>query len=138
MDAKRRLVVLIVEDHPGVLDSLERLVERWPNVDILSADGSLAALKWIGLAPCIDLLLSDVCLPGEMTGVDIAAFAVITHPGIAVVLLSADAKSEIKGLVERYAFVRKPFGGDQLTAHIDKAFLGLRPMSELVFNAARA
>jgi len=124
------LVVLIVEDHPGVRDSVERLVEQWPNVDILSAENFFSAAIWINAVDHLDIILSDVVLPGEMTGVDVADVAVATHPNVAVVLFSADHISEIKGMRETYGFIRKPFGIEQLTMHIDKAFLRLRSVAE--------
>ena len=122
----RRLTVLIVEDHPGVRDTLERMVETWPDVDILSAASFLSAAVLIHSAQRIDLLLCDVCLPGEMTGVDIAEVALTTHQDIAVVMMSADAQSDVARMQQRYSFIRKPFGLDQLIEHMDNAFVRLR------------
>jgi len=42
-----RLVVLIVEDHPAVLDSLKLFVESFPDVEILSANSFTSAVAWI-------------------------------------------------------------------------------------------
>ena len=39
----KNLTVLIVEDHPGVRDSIERMVEQWPDVDIHSAENFVSA-----------------------------------------------------------------------------------------------
>ncbi|MBB6249000.1 response regulator [Rhodanobacter sp. A1T4] len=121
-----QLVVLIVEDHPVVLDSLKFFVESFPNVQILSADSFVSAAVWINATKRIDLLLCDVLLPGAMDGIDVAEAAVNTHSDIAVVLLSADPMDEIKGLTDRYSFLQKPFGRDAITQHIDSAFLRLR------------
>jgi len=121
-----QLVVLIVEDHPAVLDSLKLFVESFPDVQILSADSFVSAAVWINATKRIDLLLCDVLLPGAMDGIDIAEVAVNTHSNIAVVLLSADPMDEIKGLTDRYSFLQKPFGREAITQHIDSAFLRLR------------
>jgi DNA-binding NtrC family response regulator len=123
------LVILIVEDH-SVRESLEQLVERRPNVDVISADNFFSAAIWINAVPRIDLLLCDFLLPGQMTGVDVADVAVLSHPAIAVVIISSDARSEIAGMRDTYAFIRKPFVGQQLSAHIDKAFLKLHPLTK--------
>jgi DNA-binding NarL/FixJ family response regulator len=120
------LVVLIVEDHPAVLDSLKLFVESFPDVHILSADNFLSAAVWINAAKRIDLLLCDVLLPGAMDGIDVAEIAVNAHPDVAVVLLSADPMDEIEGLTYRYSFAQKPFGREAMTQHIDSAFLRLR------------
>jgi len=121
-----RLVVLIVEDHPAVLDSLKLFVESFEDVQIYSADSFSAAVVCIDATAQIDLLLCDVLLPGMMNGLDVAEAAVNAHPNIAVVLLSADPPDEIPRLTGRYSFLRKPFGRDAITEHIDKAFLRLR------------
>jgi len=52
-----QLVVLIVEDHPAVLDSLKLFVESFPDVQILSADSFVSAAVWINATKRIDLLL---------------------------------------------------------------------------------
>jgi len=121
-----RLVVLIVEDHPAVLDSLKLFVESLPEVHILAADSFLSAAVWINATKRIDLLLCDVLLPGAMDGIDVAEVAVNTHPDVAVVLLSADPMDQINGLTDRYSFAQKPFGCEAITQHIDSAFLRLR------------
>lgn len=121
-----RLVVLIVEDHPGVMDSMERMIETWPSVDVLSASGFLDAAAWINRATRIDLLLCDVRLPGGMDGITVADLAVDAHPHVAVLLFSADAKSEIKGLRNRYSFLRKPFSRKDIIEHVDNAFMKLQ------------
>lgn len=122
----QRLTVLIVEDHPGVRDTLERMVETWANVDILSANTFLSAAVLIHSAQRLDLLICDVCLPGEMSGVDVAEVATATHLDVAVVMISADAKRDIGRLKNRYAFIRKPFGRNELIEHMDSAFVRLR------------
>lgn len=119
------LVVLIVEDHPGIMDSMERMIETWPNVDILSASGFLDAATWIHRASRIDLLMCDVRLPGGMDGVSVAELAVFTHPLIAILLFSADAASDIEGLTGRYGFIRKPFSRSDIVEHVDNAFMKL-------------
>ncbi|MBB5357549.1 DNA-binding NtrC family response regulator [Rhodanobacter sp. ANJX3] len=131
-----KLCVLIVEDHPAVRDSIEWVVEQWPDVEILSAENFISAAIWINTTPRIDLLLADVNLPGQMGGVEIAELALLTYPSIAIVLFSADDVSEIEGMHPAYEFVRKPFGVEQLTRHIDNAFLKLQADSELALSKA--
>ena len=129
----RRLTVLIVEDHSGVRDTLERMVESWPNVDVLSANSFLSAAVLIRSVQRLDLLICDVCLPGEMTGIDVAEVAIATHHDLAIVIISADAHEDIDRMKRRYAFIRKPFGRDDLIEHMDSAFARLKmPYTQLV------
>lgn len=115
------LVVLIVEDHPEASASLKLMVEHRPGITVLSANGFLAAAIWINSAARVDLLLSEVLLTGEMSGVDIAELAVKTHALCAVVLFAAAAASSIEGLCDRYSFMRRPFKTSEVTDHVDKA-----------------
>ena len=124
------LAILIVEDHPGVLDSIERMVEQWPHVDVFSAEGFIAAAVRINATERLDLLLSDIYFPGEMNGVDVADLAVKTHPEVAVVLFSADRRAEIPGMRDNYEFMQKPFDREQLMVHIDNAFSKLHASAE--------
>lgn len=110
---------------------MERMIETWPNVDVLSAKGFLDAAAWIHRATRIDLLMCDVRLPGGMGGVTVAKLAVDKHPQIAVLLFSADAKSDIEGLTDRYSFIRKPFSRDEIVEHVDRAFVNLRTNTHL-------
>jgi CheY-like chemotaxis protein len=129
---EKRFFVLVVEDDSDVLDALKLYVESFSNASLLSANGYLAAATWLNGMERIDLILCDVILRGEMDGIDVAELAVKMHPDIAVVLFSADPKSSIERLSDRYSFVRKPFGREEITQHIDKAFLRLRPLDERV------
>lgn len=122
----RRLTVLIVEDHAGVRDTLERMVETWPNVAVLSANTFLSAAVLIRSAQRLDLLICDVCLPGEMNGIDVAEVGTSMHQDLAVVMISADAQEDIERMKPRYAFIRKPFGRDDLIEHMDSAFTRLK------------
>lgn len=119
----QKLVVLIVEDHPGVREALERIIESWANVDLISCDGFLSAAEWINKTPRIDLLLCDVCLPGGMTGTDLAEIVVQIHPLAAVVMTSADPRSSVPRFTDRYGFIRKPYGRDELFEVVDSALI---------------
>lgn len=118
---RNNLVVLIVENHPEVSDSLKLLVEDRPGVTVLSANGFLASAIWINSAQRIDLLLCEMHLTGEMDGVDVAQLAVKTHPACTVVLFSTAAASTIEGLSDRYSFIRRPFKQTDVTDHVDRA-----------------
>jgi len=130
VNMKPSFYVLVVEDNPDVLDSLTLFVDALADAKIFTASGFLDAAAIIKEQPRIDLILCDVVFREEMNGIDVAELAVKLHPNVAVVLFSAEQKSDVEGLYGRYSFVRKPFGRDELNRHIDKAFLRLRPVDE--------
>ncbi len=117
------LQVMIVEDHPGVLASMEVMIESWQKVEITSVGDFMAATTWIKKLDRIDLLLCDVCLPSDMDGPDVAKLALAVYPMVAIVLFSADPRSDIQGMSDRYSFLQKPFGRDELLRQIDDAFI---------------
>lgn len=122
---KTQLVVLLVEDDHNVLDSLRLFVESLSNVEIWTAFDFSQATIVLMAQPRIDLLLCDVVLRGNLTGIDVACAAVDVHPQVAVVMFSAEEKINVLGLTDRYSFVRKPFGVQTITQQIDEAFARL-------------
>lgn len=124
-----KFVVLVVEDHPGIKDALNGMVESWSNVALLSCDSFSSAVSWLASAPHLDLLISDVrLLPGESTGVDLAAIAVKMFPHLAVVIISGYPTSAVTGFTDRYTFLRKPFTQQDLEDHIESSFGGFKAL----------
>ena len=77
-------------------------------IDFGSAD---EALEVIGDATKFDLLLSDIGLPGQMNGHELAGCAASARPGLKIVLMSAHADWALNGgVTDRNvsAFIRKP------------------------------
>src|SRR5574337_582062 len=67
------------------------------------------------------VLIVDVILAGSTTGIELCERAIERHPGIAIVVITAD--NEVRGdeIPKRGIFVRKPFGAEQLLEAIDAA-----------------
>ena len=84
--------ILVVEDNPDVravtLDLLEQL-----NYRTHAVDSAQAALDRLRTDSSIDLVFTDVILPGGMDGVGLAAQIRKRHPAIPVVLTSGYAKA---------------------------------------------
>lgn len=104
-------VVLIVEDDP---DLRELVVDLLLQLDyrVLDAGDGQAALEILERGERIDLLLSDVVLPGGMLGPDIAAAARATRPDLKIMYMSGytdDAKLDIEGQGAKIELLRKPF-----------------------------
>jgi DNA-binding NtrC family response regulator len=80
----------VSDDHQPTRDRVSRLLEaegftvrRFP-----TADSAAAALSEPGCA--VDLVLTDVQMPGVMDGVDLAAMLAVTRPNLPVVVMSSD------------------------------------------------
>jgi signal transduction histidine kinase/CheY-like chemotaxis protein len=109
-------VVLLVEDEPAVRRAAQRLLERAGHAVVPAADGHEAIDHILdGLRPTV--LLTDVVLPGELTGLDVAERVRRTVPGIRVVYASGysqDVLSVDQLAAEGADFVAKPFTSSTL------------------------
>jgi len=108
--------VLVVEDE--VL--ISNLV-----ADVLSASGFLVyevttadeALEYIDSGAAIDVLFTDIHLPGGMNGAELATRARQMRPEMPIVYASGSYKlSEIAPLVPRSLFMAKPYNPNDVCA----------------------
>lgn len=117
--------VLIVDDDVMVLESIDLLVSIAEGFQSIRAMGSAGAANHLKNAH-IDVIVADVILAGSMTGIDVCQKAIEHHPDIAIVVISADNEVNRSDLPERWVFLRKPFGGEQLLQAMDKAMAKAR------------
>jgi two-component system NtrC family sensor kinase len=117
------LMVLVVEDEPGVLamavESLHDLGHR-----TLTATNANAALAHLRSDAAIDVLFSDVVMPGAMTGVQLAQEAERLRPGLKVLLASGYAAGFVDEATQRYALLTKPYDRFRLAASLDALLRG--------------
>jgi signal transduction histidine kinase/ActR/RegA family two-component response regulator len=108
--------VLLVEDEPDLLDTAEAMLVELGYAVIRATDGP-SALKELALGRVVDVLVTDVMMPGGMSGVDLAERARAMRPGLPVVLASGYAEGAAEGgLRLGAALVRKPYSMDDLGA----------------------
>ena len=115
--------LLLVDDEPNILASLQRLLRR-DGYTILASDDPLKALDILA-DHHVDVILSDQRMPG-MSGVEFLRRAKETHPESIRIVLSGytdlqfitDAINE--GAI--YKFLTKPWDDEQLRAQIREAF----------------
>ena len=111
--------VLLVEDDPDVRALAERMLEDL-GYRVLSAADARAGLRALEDAPHVDLLLSDVVLPGGMSGLDFAAEVARRNPAIKRLFMS--------GYTGAAANRRRPLpaGADLLDKPFRKHNLGVK------------
>src|SRR6266550_7898446 len=97
---------------------LARCVLNWNDYRVIEADGSAAAsLLWDSQASNIDLLLTDLSLPGGMSGRDLADQFQKAKPGLKVIYSSVSSQGEETqkpALPDGLKFLPKPFTPDKL------------------------
>ncbi|RAK51419.1 hybrid sensor histidine kinase/response regulator [Phenylobacterium deserti] len=110
-----RLQVLLVEDDGAVGDMVEAMLLDLGHA-VLRADGPAAALQILSEpARRIDLLLTDLIMPGDRTGVDLAHAAVQLRPGLPVILSSGYTGEALNPAVDApWPLLRKPYAAAEL------------------------
>ncbi len=107
--------VLIVEDEPTIRDMVTKLLDR-AGFDVLAVGDGVEAVSIAHLARPIDVLVTDVVMPG-MSGIELAEQLMDRYPLLGVVLLSGYTEEtlDIERVTGRGAkFVPKPVTSDQL------------------------
>lgn len=110
--------ILLVEDDPAVRELIERILASAGYRTLAAADGR-QALALALRHPAIDLLLTDVIMPG-MNGRHLADQLTALIPGLPVVFTSAHTRGILatQGHDSTTAFLDKPFTATTLTRKI--------------------
>jgi len=124
--------VLVVEDEEAVRGLVQRVLtdEGYTVIVAESATEALAALELVD-GP-LDLLLTDVVLPGGMQGSDLVEVAVSYQRDLPVLYMSGytqDSIVEAGRVREGIEFLAKPFTPDILKARIREVLAGHRPVT---------
>jgi DNA-binding NtrC family response regulator len=81
-----------------------------------------AALALIEQDPTIELVLSDVVMPGGMSGLELARRLRKLRPGLPVVLATGYTQLAARVMDEDFTFIAKPYHREALGAVLRTAF----------------
>jgi len=110
--------VLLVEDEEGVRAMAAEYLRDLGHTVLEARDGP-AALRLLQSGPHVDLLVTDVGLPGGMNGRQIADAARERRPGLLVLFITGYAGSVLDGqLAPGMEMIGKPFALDALAAKV--------------------
>jgi PAS domain S-box-containing protein len=113
----RRGTVLLVDDDVDVADAVRAvLAERGYRVDV--ATGAEEALETIERRP-VDIVLSDVTMPGGLSGVELAQTIRDRRPGLPVVLITGNPRA-LGDHDGEFPMVVKPITGRKLEEAIER------------------
>jgi len=84
---RRRAKVLLVEDEPLVRMLLADEL-RAAGLTVIEAGAASEALSFLAVAAPVDLVVTDIQMPGDMDGLELAELIRRDHPDIPVVLTS--------------------------------------------------
>jgi CheY-like chemotaxis protein len=120
--------ILLVEDDEAVRAVAHSLLIEFGALVTTDPDGA-AARRRLERGEAFDLLLSDVVMPGGVSGVELAAFASERHPNMAILLMTGYAGERLQGARASdlaWPILRKPFRGDQLAHALVQTLAGKR------------
>jgi PAS domain S-box-containing protein len=122
--------ILVVEDEPALRELACQILRRY-GYEVLSAATGLEALKvWTRHATRIDLLLTDMVMPGGLSGADLADQVHAQNPKLKVICTSGYSH-EIANLNavlrEGWRFLPKPYSPMTLAASVRQCLDGQNP-----------
>jgi len=112
--------VLIVDDEPSVRMLIAEVLAELGYTAIEAGEGS-SALRVLQSDTRVDLLVTDVGLPGGMNGRQLADFGRVARPKLKVLFITGYAEKTVVGgdkLEDGMGILTKPFAMDGLAARI--------------------
>ena len=112
--------VLVVDDDPAVRTTAVAVL-RDLGYDVREASGGIEALDLLRRDGDIEVLLTDVVMPG-MNGAELARLAPGVRPHLTILFMSGYADpDEVTGALRHHRLVRKPFLPRDLVMQIEAA-----------------
>jgi CheY-like chemotaxis protein len=110
-------ILVVDDDVTARLLAVESLVDDYHVLEAATADEAIAILAENGH---VDLVLSDVRMPGTMNGFGLARWVQDHCPGMPVLLVSGDVgnNEEIKDYQSRWPLLAKPYPYERLLGQI--------------------
>ena len=115
--------VLLVEDDRSVAEATQDLLHSLGFDTRLAGDG-VAALAFVESDPKLTLVLSDVVMPGGVSGLDLARTLRDRRPELPVILATGYSSYASEVVAEGFALIEKPYRRDVLAASLRSAVEG--------------
>jgi CheY-like chemotaxis protein len=117
---KKRLEVLLVEDDREVRESLVELLGRL-NCSVTEAESGTQALEKLRSGRDFDVLLTDIVMPGGMSGIELAEMAGREFAGLNTIFTTGypvETIARVGRLPRAASVIKKPYTLDELAEHL--------------------
>jgi CheY-like chemotaxis protein len=115
----KRTSVLLVEDEPLICDIAQEALEE-QGFEVQAVATAQEALSYLNAGTPIDILFTDVNLPGDMDGAALARQVRQMRPGLPIIYTSGrQSKIEHMKPVDGSMFVAKPYNPFDLGRLVD-------------------
>lgn len=118
--------ILLAEDDDGTRSVVERMLQRAGYIVVLATDGNAAIRIIESELVHIDMLLTDVMMPGR-TGPEVAERARSVRPHMPILFMTGyaeDALSELDTVAFDHGIINKPFSASGLTSRVAEVLQG--------------
>ena len=111
--------ILVIEDEVLIRLSTTEFL-RDLGYRVIEAANAAEAQSIMVAGGDVDILFSDINMPGPLTGIELAAWVANKYPGVKIILTSGGAAPGSSAHLLRQAhFVSKPYSHESLAAKID-------------------
>jgi len=111
--AMARHSVLVVDDEP-LIRMIAAEAFRDAEFDVFEAEDASSALEVLGTAAGIELMCTDVQMPGGLDGVELARLVKRLFPDVRVIITSGYSPKDVR--LAGVPFLPKPFSASDLVA----------------------
>jgi len=129
--AEQSATVLVVDDEPTVrMLVVETLADL--GFETIEAEDGAQGLKLLESRTSIDLLVTDVGLPGGLNGRQLADAGRVLHPAMRILFITGYAQESFTGLKEMapgMQLLTKPFALEVLTERVERLMAETRQIS---------
>lgn len=112
--------ILLVEDETGLRKFVSRVLTRLGYTVFEAPDGESAEHLFEQHGASIDLLLTDVMMPG-MSGVELSHKLRAIRPGVKVLYMTGYDDGALAARAHGAALLRKPFTSEALSSEIQRS-----------------
>nr|WP_235428465.1 ATP-binding protein [Yersinia pestis] len=112
-------LVLVLEDEPDVRQTLCEQLHQLGYLTLETGD-SRQALALMADVPDISIVISDLMLPGDMTGAEVLQQARSVYPHLKLLLISGQDLRRSKNFMPEVELLRKPFNQQQLVQALQR------------------
>jgi signal transduction histidine kinase/CheY-like chemotaxis protein len=115
----RRARILLVEDNTALAEASGALLRGLGYTVTVAASGQ-EALDWLAASDAVDLLFSDVVMPGGMNGVELARLTRKRYPALPVLLTTGCGAGARQATDGGFPLLTKPYQPKVLATTIDR------------------
>ena len=113
MPLRKRLRILVVEDDTDVIRATAETLQD-AGFEVVTAATGAEALQVLRNDASVDLLFTDVMMPGGLDGVGLAEAGLKTRPDLKVLLTSGYSESVLQQHLHNLPILAKPYHRDEL------------------------